>query len=90
MRDPTTGIARTHCLLVRMLTRKERAREPQAYRIMKQYQLLISPHSGVNVPRVHEGMIRTLESNQWWCSDVFEIPCPNGEVVRVVFSPGLL
>lgn len=30
--------------------------------------------------------MKTLSSNMRWCSDIFEIPCWNGERVRVVFA----
>lgn len=58
----------------------------RVYRIMKRHRLLLPRHSGPRVPRTHEGVVRTPRSNQRWCSDAFEIPCPNGETVRVAFA----
>jgi putative transposase len=36
--------------------------------------------------RAHEGSVIALASNQRWSSDVLEIICRNGEVVRVAFA----
>ena len=55
------------------------------YRIMKQNHLLLPKNSGVRPHRTHEGVVRTPRSNQRWFR-TFEIPCPNGETVRVAFA----
>ena len=36
--------------------------------------------------RAHRGRVIRPDPNQRWCSDVFEIPCWNGEVVCVAFA----
>ena len=48
--------------------------------------LLLTRYTGRPHTRSHDGKVVTLRSNLRWCSDVFEIPCWNGETVRVVFS----
>src|SRR5262245_48486640 len=35
--------------------------------------------------RLHDGKVVVMRSNLRWCSDVFEITCWNGEIVRIVF-----
>jgi len=34
----------------------------------------------------HTGKVSTLQRNQRWCSDGFEIACDNGARVRVIFA----
>ena len=36
--------------------------------------------------RIHEGSVIVAASNQRWASDGLEIPCWNGEVVRIAFA----
>lgn len=36
--------------------------------------------------RAHRGLIRRKGSNERWCSDVMEIACWNGEVVKLIFA----
>lgn len=55
------------------------------YRLMRAHSLLL-PKGSSRVERAHEGKIAVSESNTRWCSDGFEIPCFNGEKVRVAFS----
>jgi hypothetical protein len=57
----------------------------RVYRLIKQNSLLLARHTGTGRQRSHDGMVRTLRSNLRWCSDVFEVPCWNGETVRVAF-----
>ena len=57
----------------------------RVYRLMKQNGLLVARHTGTGRQRAHDGVVRTLRSNLRWCSDVFEVPCWNGEAVRVAF-----
>lgn len=85
---PSYGYRRIHRLLVRILLREGKApvNHKRVYRIMKQNRLLLPKHSGTRPHRTHDGIVRTPRSNQGWCSDVFEIPCPNGEIVRVAFA----
>jgi transposase InsO family protein len=53
---------------------------------MRQASLLLQPHTGRRAIRAHEGTVVAAASNQRWASDGFEIPCWNGEVVRVAFA----
>lgn len=53
---------------------------------MRQNGLLLTRHTGQQPQRSHEGKVVTLRSNLRWCSDGFEIPCWNGQVVRVAFA----
>jgi transposase InsO family protein len=48
--------------------------------------LLLQPHVGQRPVRAHEGSVIALASNQRWSSDVLEISCWNGEVVRIAFT----
>lgn len=82
----TYGHRRITAILNRVLGGRGEAgvNHKRVYRIMKIHHLLLQKHTGRPV-RLHEGTIITLKSNMWWCSDVFEIGCWNGERVRVVF-----
>jgi putative transposase len=53
---------------------------------MRQASLLPQPHTGRRAIRAQEGTVVAATSNQRWSSDGFEIPCWNGEVVRVAFA----
>jgi transposase InsO family protein len=46
----------------------------------------LQPHTGRRPIRAHEGTVIAPASNQRWASDGLEIPCWNGEVVRVAFA----
>lgn len=86
---PTYGYRRIGALLNRM--RKRLGQMPVnhkcVYRLMKQNNLLLARHTGKQrMERPHEGKVITLRSNLRWSSDGFEIPCWNGEVVRVSFA----
>jgi len=52
---------------------------------MKIHNLLLPKYTGRAI-LLHEGTIITLASNMRWCSDIFEIPCWNGERIRVIFA----
>ncbi len=84
---PTYGYRRTTALVNRALEGEGAARinHKRVYRLMKLHHLLLERHTGRPV-RSHEGTIITLRSNLRWCSDMFEIPCWNGEKVRVIFA----
>lgn len=84
---PTYGYRRITALLNRRLvpTGKPPVNHKRVYRIMKINHLLLQKHTGRPI-RLHEGRIITLASNMRWCSDGFEIPCWNGEKVRVIFA----
>ncbi len=85
---PTYGYRRITALLNR--ARRASGIEPvnhkRVFRLMAQAKLLLQPHVGQRPVRAHEGSVITLASNQRWSSDVLEIGCWNGEVVRLVFA----
>lgn len=86
---PTYGYRRIGALLNRMRERRGQAavNHKCVYRLMKQNSLLLTRHTGKpRIERPHEGKVITLRSNLRWSSDGFEIPCWNGEVVRVSFA----
>lgn len=85
---PTYGYRRIHALLKKRLhaERSPAVNHKRVYRIMKQNGMLLARHTGKKTTRPHDGKVVTLKSNLRWCSDAFEIPCWNGEVVRVAFS----
>lgn len=85
---PTYGYRRIHALLNKRLRADERApvNHKRVYRIMRQNGLLLARYTGKKTTKAHDGKVITLKSNLRWCSDVFEIPCWNGETVRVAFS----
>lgn len=85
---PTYGYRRIHALLNKQLLHdgKSVVNHKRVYRIMKQNGLLLTRYKGKRPTRPHDGKVITLKSNLRWCSDVFEIPCWNSEVVRVAFS----
>jgi putative transposase len=84
---PTYGYPRTTAVLNRRLraTGRGAVNRKRVYRIMKRNGFLLQRY-GRGPTRRHNGLIMTSESNQRWCSDIFEIPCWNGEVVRVAFA----
>ena len=57
----------------------------RVWRIMKAHGLLLTRHTG-SAERRHDGRVAAPERNTRWCSDGFEIPCDNGERVRVAFA----
>lgn len=83
---PTYRYPRTTAVLNRRLRMlgKTRVNHKRVYRIMKRNGLLLERYVGGS-GRVHEGEIITPVSNLRWCSDIFEIPCWNGEEIRVAF-----
>ena len=84
---PTWGYRRVCALLNRSLVNKgqPRVNHKRVYRLMKLHHLLLQKHTGRPI-RLHEGTVITLKSNMRWCSEGFEIPCWNGQKVRVVFA----
>ena len=58
----------------------------RVYRIMRQNNLLLTRFTGKQPGKAHTGKVSTLRPNQRWCSDGFEVPCDNGERVRVIFA----
>lgn len=85
---PTYGYRRVTALLNRRLALlgKARVNHKRIFRIMQHNNLLLQPFTGRPDKRMHDGVVQTLRSNLRWCSDGLEIPCWNGEIVRVAFS----
>ncbi len=84
---PMYGYRRVTAVLNRQLRAEGKApvNHKRVYRIMKATGLLLQRGTGHPLRR-HDGRIITDCSNARWCSDVFEIPCDNGQRVRVAFS----
>lgn len=84
---PTYGYRRIAALANRALAAEGRpaANHKRVFRIMKREGLLLQRHTGRRKGRLHDGKVVVMCSNLRWCSDVFEIICWNGEIVRVVF-----
>jgi putative transposase len=80
---PTYGYRRVTALLNRELN--GRVNHKRIYRIMRANHFLLPKRTG-RPTRLHTGTIITLTSNMRWCSDGFEIPCFNGDRVRVAFA----
>lgn len=85
---PTYGYRRITALLNR--ARRTSGAGPvnhkRVFRLMRQAHLLLQPFVGLRPVRAHEGSVIALVSNQRWSSDVLEISCWNGEVVRTAFA----
>ena len=81
------GYRRVTVLLNRELRREGNApvNHKRVYRLMSQNGLLLARHTGRGRQVNHDGKVITLRSSLRWCSDTFEIPCWNGEKVRVAF-----
>ncbi len=85
---PTYGYRRVTAVLNRRLASSGGAlvNHKRVFRIMQLNNLLLQPFTGRCDKRIHDGKVQTVRSNLRWCSDGFEIPCWNGEIVRVGFS----
>jgi transposase InsO family protein len=85
---PTYGYRRVTALLNR--ARRSFGKPPvnrkRVLRLMRQASLLLQPRTGRRIGRAHDGTVVAPASNRRWASDAFEIPCWNGEVVRVAFA----
>lgn len=85
---PTYGYRRITALLNR--ARRASGAKPlnhkRVYRLMLRGQLLLQRHGARRPIRAHEGRVIALASNLRWSSDGLEIPCWNGEVVRLAFA----
>jgi len=85
---PTYGYRRVHAMIRR--AREAQGRPPvnvkRVYRVMKVHGLLLQRHTGAGTERRHDGKIAVDRSDTRWCSDGFEIPCDNGERVRIAFT----
>jgi putative transposase len=63
-----------------------RVNHKRIFRVMKRASLLLAPHTGRARQRPHDGEVATAASNRRWAADVLEIPCWNGDAVRVAFD----
>jgi putative transposase len=85
---PTYGYRRVTALLNR--ARRAAGNPPvnhkRIFRLMTQARLVLAPHVGHRPVRAHEGSVVAAASNLRWSSDVLEIGCWNGEVVRLAFA----
>jgi putative transposase len=84
---PTYGYRRITALANRTLAAdgKAAANHKRVFRIMKREGFLLQRHTGRRKGRLHDGKVVVMRSNLRWCSDVFEITCWNGKIVRIVF-----
>ena len=84
---PSYGYRRLTALLNRKRQAEglPRINHKRVFRIMRRHGLLLERHSGRRPGRMHDGKVVVMRSNLRWCSDVFEIACWNGEIVRVAF-----
>jgi transposase InsO family protein len=85
---PTYGYRRITALLNRA---RRAAGDPpinhkRVFRLMAGAQMLLQPHVGYRPVRAHQGSVIAPASNLRWSSDVLEIGCWNGEVVRLAFA----
>ena len=85
---PTYGYRRMTTLLNRQREAEgqPRVNHKRVYRLMRLHSMLLERHSGHRPGRVHDGKIVVMGSNLRWCSDAFEIPCWNGDTVRIGFT----
>jgi putative transposase len=82
------GYRRTHALV----NRERRAGGVVPYnlkrirRVMRIAGLMLPGKTRRRFERPHTGKVEMPASNQRWCSDGFNVPCWNGDVVRVAFA----
>ena len=84
---PTYGYRRITALLRRELAKdhQPRVNHKRVYRIMKQNGLFLARHSAQRPGRLHDGKVMVMRSNLRLCSEVLELLCWNGEIVRIAF-----
>jgi len=85
---PTYGYRRIGALLnrERAAAGLSRLNHKRMYRLMAQNGLLLQRYTGKPPGRAHDGQIITIRPNLRWTSDGFEIPCWDGQAVRVAFA----
>ena len=85
---PTYGYRRVAALLnrARRATGDPPVNRKRVLRLMRSAALTLQAHTGRRAIRAHEGRVVAPASNQRWASDGFEMPCWNGETVRVAFA----
>jgi len=84
---PTYGYRRVTAMLNR--ARRDQGaptvNHKRVYRVMSEHKLLLARHTG-KIPRAHDGVVATLNSDVRWCSDMFQVNCWNGDHVHVAFA----
>jgi transposase InsO family protein len=80
----TYGYRRVWAMVNR--TFRTRYNRKRIRRVMQLYGLMLAPRVHRRHGRPHLGRVQQPRSNQRWCSDIFLIPCWNGEVVSVAFA----
>ena len=85
---PTYGYRRVAALLnrARRSSGQPRVNLKRVFRLMRLGSLLLQPCTGRRSARAHDGTVVAPASNRRWASDGFEVPCWNGEAVRVAFA----
>lgn len=85
----TYGYRRIQRLLNRQLIAGGRTpvNHKRVYRIMRQNNLLLARFTGSRPDKTHRGKVSTLQRNQRWCSDGFEIALRQRDQPRF-FVPG--
>jgi putative transposase len=85
---PTYGYRRIGALMnrERLKNGQPRLNHKRIYRLMSQNGMLLQRYTGKPPGRAHDGKIVTIRPNLRWTSDGFEIPCWDGQVVRVAFA----
>jgi len=85
---PTYGYRRVHATIRDLRAAEGRAKVnvKRVYRVMQVHGLLLDRHPGSGEERRHDGRVAVDRSDTRWCSDGFEIPCDNGERVRIAFT----
>ena len=85
---PSYGYRRITALLnrARRVAGDPPVNHKRVFRLMAAAQLLLQPHVGHRPVRAHEGSVIASASNLRRSSDVPEIGCRSGEVVRLAFA----
>jgi len=86
---PTYGYRRVWGIIRHQLSHcfAQPVNHKRVYRVMDQNDLLLFRHGQKpKSVRKHEGRVAVDTSDTRWCSDGFELPCDNGERVRVAFA----
>jgi len=80
----TYGYRRVWAMVNR--TFRTRYNRKRIRRVMQLHGLMLAPRVHRRHGRPHLGRVQQPQSDQRWCSDIFLIPCWNGEVVSVAFA----
>ena len=83
----TYGYPRVTAVLRKELKNEGKApvNHKRVNRIMKENDLCLTRHKGKRTLN-HDDKVITLRPNLRWCTDIFQIQCWNGDLVRVLFS----